>query len=147
MKPTPELQANVLLIDDNRNGLLVRSALLQDMGCHVEMADNGEEGLRIFRSSRFDVVITDYRMPHMNGVELIGRIREIEPQARIILLSKVAEPLGLTEANTGADAVVPKSCSEVSMLPRTVRRLLSRPVRRPVRSQPAMTARVTAGIG
>jgi CheY-like chemotaxis protein len=130
MKTTPDIQAKILLIDDCRNGLLVRTALLNDMGCRVEIATNGEDGLKIFQSGRFDVVVTDYRMPGMNGLELIGRIRQIEPHARIILLSKMAEPLGLNEENTGADAVIAKSFNEVSLLPRAVKRLLNRPVRK-----------------
>lgn len=134
MKPTPDIQAKILLIDDSRNGLLVRTALLEDMGCRVEIASNGEEGLKIFQSERFDVVVTDYRMPGMNGLELICKIRQIEPHARIVLLSKAAEPLGLNEENTGADAVIAKSFNEVSLLPRAVKRLLNRPVRKPLGS-------------
>lgn len=134
MKSTPDIQAKILLIDDCRNGLLVRTALLEDMGCRVEMACNGEEGLKLYDSQPFDVVVTDYRMPGMTGLEVIGKIRERDPRARIILLSTMAEPLGLNEENTGADAVVAKSFNEASLLPRTVKRLLNRPVRKPLRS-------------
>jgi CheY-like chemotaxis protein len=140
MKSTPDIQAKILLIDDCRNGLLVRSALLEDMGCQVEIACNGEDGLRLFERHRFDVVITDYRMPGISGLEVIGRIRQQDPQARIILLSAMVEPLGLNEDNTGADAVVAKSFSEAALLPRTVRRLLTRPVRKPLRSQRRLAA-------
>lgn len=146
MKTTPEVQAQILLIDDSRDGLLVRTALLKDMGCTVEMANNGEEGLKLFNAGHFDVVVTDYRMPGMNGLELICRIRQVEPQARIILLSKMVEPLGLNEQNTGADAVIAKSCHETSLLPRTVKRLLNRPVRKPLRSQRHIAERITAGV-
>jgi CheY-like chemotaxis protein len=135
MKTSPDIQAKILLIDDCRNGLLVRTALLEDMGCQVEIACNGEEGLKLFDSDRFDVVVTDHRMPGMTGLEVIGRIRKKDPRARIILLSTMAEPLGLNEENTGADAVVAKTFNEVSLLPRTVKRLLNRPVRKPLRSQ------------
>jgi CheY-like chemotaxis protein len=141
MKNTSDVQAKILLIDDCRNGLLIRTALLEDMGCQVEIACNGEEGLRIFEREKFDVVVTDYRMPGLSGLEVIGKIREKEPLARIILLSAVAEPLGLNEENTGADAVLAKSFSEASLLPRTVRRLLNRPVRKPIRSQRRVAAK------
>lgn len=134
MKITPDIQAKILLIEDSRNGLLVRTALLEDMGCEVEIATGGEEGLKLFQDKRFDVIVTDYRMPGMNGLELIGRIRQIEPHARIILLSKMAEPLGLNAENTGADAVIAKTFNEVSLLPRAVKRLLNRPVRKPLGS-------------
>ncbi len=91
---------NILLVDDCKDGLLVRKALLEELGYSVQMASNGEEGLILFESGSFDVVVTDYRMPRMNGVELIQRIRKINPNARIVLLSKLAEPLGLTEKDT-----------------------------------------------
>jgi CheY-like chemotaxis protein len=144
MKITPDMQAKILLIEDSRNGLLVRTALLEDMGCEVEIATGGEEGLKLFQDKRFDVIVTDYRMPGMNGLELIGRIRQIEPHARIILLSKMAEPLGLNEENTGADAVIAKTFNEVSLLPRAVKRLLNRPVRKPLGSHRSVALKADA---
>ena len=99
-------------------------------GCHVEIAANGEEALNLFNSGEFDVVVTDYRMPRMNGAELIMKIRAVKPEARIILLSGFVEPLGLTEQNTGANAVIAKSSSEPTHLVRSVKRLLHPATRR-----------------
>jgi CheY-like chemotaxis protein len=129
---------NILLVDDNRDGLLVRRSLLEEIGCCVSIALNGEEGLKLFQSGKFDVVVTDYRMPRMNGGELIQRIRALEPDARIILLSGFVEPLGLTEQNTGADAVLTKTANEPAQLLRTVKRLVNRTVRKPPGSQKAL---------
>jgi two-component system response regulator (stage 0 sporulation protein F) len=141
MKSFPSAEANVLLVDDNRDGLIVRRALLEEQGYQVEMARNGEEGLKLFELSRFDVVVTDYRMPLMNGTELIGHLRKRNPQVRIVLLSSLVEPLGLTEENTGADAVVAKNSNEPAHLLRSVRRLAAGPSRKPVRSQTRTQAR------
>ena len=113
-------------------------------GCCVQIAVNGEEGLKLFQAAKFDVVVTDYRMPRMNGVELIQRIRLLDPNARIILLSGFVEPLGLTEQNTGADAVIAKSANEPAHLVRTVKRLVNRPVRKPPDSQKALKTRAEA---
>jgi CheY-like chemotaxis protein len=135
---------NILLVDDNRDGLLVRRCLLEEIGCCVQIALNGEEGLKLFQAGKFDVVVTDYRMPRMNGGELIQRIRALDPNARIILLSGFVEPLGLTEQNTGADAVIAKSANEPAHLLRTVKRLVNRTVRKPPGSQKALQARATA---
>jgi CheY-like chemotaxis protein len=135
---------NILLVDDNRDGLLVRRSLLEEIGCCVSIALNGEEGLKLFQAGKFDVVVTDYRMPRMDGGELIQRIRALEPNARIILLSGFVEPLGLTEQNTGADAVLIKSANEPAHLVRTVKRLVNRTVRKPPGSQKALQARATA---
>ena len=126
MKPSSISVPNILLVDDCKDGLLVSKALLEEMGCTVQIAINGEEGLKLFENTRFDVVVTDYRMPRMNGVELIQRIRKIDPNARIVLLSKMVEPLALTEESTGANAVIAKSSSEPAHLQRWVRRLSNR---------------------
>src|SRR5580704_13872216 len=135
MKNLPAPIPNVLLVDDNSDGLLVRRSLLEEIGCTVEVAHNGEEGLQLFRSSNFDVVVTDYRMPRMNGVEMIALIRQTNPNARIVPLSGFVEPLGLTEENTGADSVVSKSANEPGHLTRAVKRLLNAGKRKPASSQ------------
>ena len=71
-------------------------------------------------------------MPLMSGVELIRRIRETKPDARVVLLSGFVEPLGLTEENTGADAVIAKNSHEAANLVRWVKRLINRaPSRKP----------------
>ena len=126
MKSSSLAPHKILLVDDCRDGLLVRSALLREAGYSVEVAENGEQGLKLYQSSNFDVVVTDYRMPRMDGVEFIGHLRKINPNARVVLLSGFVEPLGLNEENTGADAVVAKSCKEVTQLQRVVKRLANR---------------------
>ncbi|MGA3095854.1 MAG: response regulator [Bryobacteraceae bacterium] len=132
MKTPSTSVPHILLVDDNRDGLLVRRLLLEEMGCRVEVAVDGEEGLKLFESSNFDVVVVDYRMPRMNGVEMIARVRAKDATARIILLSSVVEPLGLTEENTGADVVIAKNAAEPTHLARSIKRLLNRaPLRKP----------------
>lgn len=126
---------NILLVDDSRDGLLVRRALLEELGYCVQIAVNGEEGLKLYESANFDVVVTDYRMPQMDGRELIERIRRQDPNARVILLSGFVEPLGLTEQNTGADAVIAKSSNEPAHLVRSVKRLVNRGMRKRPSSQ------------
>jgi DNA-binding NarL/FixJ family response regulator len=75
-------------------------------------------------------------MPRMNGVELIQRLRAINPNVRVVLLSGFVDPLGLTEDSTGADVVLAKSSHEAQQLVRAVKRLVSsRSLRKPVSSQ------------
>jgi CheY-like chemotaxis protein len=143
MKSAAPPNARILLVDDNRDGLVVRRSLLEELGFHVEVAGNGEEALKLFLSTTFDVVVTDYRMPRMNGAELIVQIRERDPDARIILLSGFVEPLGLSEQNTGANAVIAKSSSEPAHLVRWVKRLLNEPARRKPPGKQATAARAT----
>jgi CheY-like chemotaxis protein len=145
MKSFPSTHPSILLVDDNRDGLLVRRALLEEQGYRVAIALDGEEALKIFLSNDFHVVVTDYRMPLMGGVELIRRIREAKPGARVVLLSGFVEPLGLTEENTGADAVIAKNNHEAANLVRWVKRLIHRaPSRKPAASQRRVLARAQA---
>jgi CheY-like chemotaxis protein len=111
MKTSSPRDPDVLLVDDNPDGLLVRKSLLEEAGCRVQIAHSGEEGLKILESSTVDVVVTDYRMPGMDGAQFIEEIRAKYPHPRIILLSGFVDPLGLTEENTRADAVIPERTS------------------------------------
>ncbi len=138
--------ADILLVDDNRLGLIARKSVLEELGHRVKTASNGEEALELFRQARFDLVVTDYKMPGMNGLELIRQIRALAPAVPVILISGYADALGFTEASTGADAVIAKSAHEVSHLTRTVSRLLRRRAqRKPASSQPGrLKARSTS---
>ena len=139
---TTATHQKILLVDDSPDGLLVRKKLLEELGCEVHVAPNGEEGLRLFESDTFDVVVTDYRMPRMDGKELIQRIRRQNPQARIVLVSRFIESLGLSEESTGADVVIEKTSNEALHLVRSVRRLLNRAAeRKPAASQRRALAR------
>ncbi len=131
--PPPRIP-EILLVDDNRQGLIARRSLLQELGYNISTATSGDEAMELFARQKFDVIITDYKMPRMDGVELIQRIRGADAGARIILLSGFVEPLGLTEESTGADVVIAKSAGEVGRLTRSVKRLLSQPARKPAAS-------------
>ena len=137
--------AHVLLVDDNRDGLLARKALLQEQGLIITTATNGEDALEAFNKGRFDLLVTDFKMPKMNGIELIKRIRPLQPELGIILLSGFVEALGLDEKSTGADVVINKGAHEIPHLLRGTSRLLNRPiVRRPPTSQKAIRVKVKA---
>jgi CheY-like chemotaxis protein len=118
--------ARIILVDDNANGLTARRAVLEELGHKIVTASNGADGLELFGESKFDLVVTDYKMPRMDGLELIRRLRKLSPQVPIVLVSGFVDALGLNEANTGADAVVQKSSNEVTHLVRAVTRLMAR---------------------
>lgn len=77
----------ILVIEDDA---FLRSALrriLRLLGHEVLEAAEGEEGIRRFREHPVEIVITDIFMPGMDGIETIGELRRIEPQAKIIAIS------------------------------------------------------------
>ena len=65
----------VLVIEDDPHSRDVLVNLLRGAGCIVMQAFDGQEGLARCRSERFDIVFSDIRMPHMDGVEMIERLR------------------------------------------------------------------------
>jgi CheY-like chemotaxis protein len=139
--------AHILLVDDNKSGLAARKVVLEELGHRVTTASCGEDALEHFSSEKFDLVVTDYRMPRIDGIELIKRLRGIHPGILVIMLSGYIEALGLTEASTGADVVLSKSANEVTHLIRSVNRLLRRGKLKkpPARQHPSPKAR-RAGV-
>lgn len=128
--------ASILLVDDNKNGLVARRTVLRELHYDVTTAMNAEEALELFSRQHFDLVITDHKMPRMSGVELIRHLKQLCPSLPVVLLSGFVDPLGLNEQSTGADAVISKSANEVGHLVRATAKLLSRR-RKPPRPQRA----------
>jgi PAS domain S-box-containing protein len=79
----------VLVVDDEQPLLRMTSRVLESFGYRVLLAESGAEALEKFAAHRHDikVVITDMTMPVMDGATVIKKIREIDPQARIIAAS------------------------------------------------------------
>jgi CheY-like chemotaxis protein len=120
----PAIQSRILLVDDNANGLKARKMVLEELGYGIVTASNGHDALERFTPQKFDLVVTDYKMPRMDGLELIVQLRQLQPELPIILISGFVDSMGLNEENTQADAVIQKSANEVSHLSRAVARLL-----------------------
>ena len=125
---------NILLVDDNAYGVEARRSLLEELGYTVVSAHCGLDALEKAQEYNFDLVITDFKMEPMDGLELISKLREQNFTNPIILLTGFADSLGLNPDLTGANVVIQKSSSEVQNLIRHTKRLLQ-PPRKPARSQ------------
>ena len=111
---TPAAAGRVLLVDDNRNGLTARKALLEEQGFVITTATNGRRGWKRSQRANSTCMITDFKMPKMNGIELIRRVKSLQPDLPVILLSGYVESLGFDEQSTGADIVIAKGTNEIS---------------------------------
>jgi len=127
------VSGSILIVDDNPLGSVARKSVLAEHGCQVAVASSPEQALDMFSKQSFDLVVTDFKMPGMNGVELIKMLREMNPTIPVVLLSGFTDTLGLSEENTGANVVLQKSNHEVPQLVRAINRLL-RP-KKPAASQ------------
>lgn len=132
----------ILLVDDNANGLAARKSVLEELGYSIVTCTSGTDALEHFDSRPFDLVVTDYKMPRMDGLELIGRLRKHTPGLPIVLISGYVDSMGMNEASTGADVVIQKSANEVSHLVRSVNRLLRR--KSPAKAGPPKSKRRSA---
>ncbi len=113
----------ILLVDDNVHGLKARKMVLEELGYKIVTASHGRDALEQFKPRTFDLVVTDYKMPYVDGLELIASLRKREPDLPIVLISGFVDSLGLNEQNTNADVVIQKNAHEVSHLVRAVARL------------------------
>ncbi len=78
---------SILIVDDNAELRdLLRDALTR-MDYVATTAANGEEAFRAISQNRFDVVITDMLMPEKDGIEVMGELRRLQPDARIVAMS------------------------------------------------------------
>jgi CheY-like chemotaxis protein len=125
-------------VDDNKQGLAARRVVLEELGYQTAGAPNPREALALLRDRPFDLVVTDYKMPEMRGDEFIQILRSEMPHLPVVLLSGFVDALGLTEKNTGANAVLMKSGNEVAHLVRAVKHLLT-PKARAARKKPPAT--------
>jgi CheY-like chemotaxis protein len=79
--------ANILIVDDDIAVQAVMHLLLERDGHHVVVASDGLEGLRIFATGNFDLLIVDVFMPGMDGLETMRHIQQQRPDMPIIVIS------------------------------------------------------------
>jgi DNA-binding NarL/FixJ family response regulator len=101
----------VLIVDDQREvSRLLRSALETiEHGLEVFEARSGEEAILESSRGKFDLLVADFRLPGMSGVELMRKIKARNPHMKVILVSGVSDPKSKDEVNkAGADAFFAK---------------------------------------
>ena len=101
----------VLIVEDERLSLLVLRRDLQELGFEVNAAENGREAWDKFQEGAYPIVVTDWNMPEMSGIDLVRRIREVprEEYIYLILLTARAEKTDLIAGmEAGADDFIVK---------------------------------------
>lgn len=91
--------SRVLVVDDNRQLAENLAELLADEGCIVSTAFSAEEALLAADMHHFDLVLTDIRMPGMNGVELVRRLSLRDPTTTFLLMTAYTSDQVLTAAS------------------------------------------------
>lgn len=81
----------VLLVEDEPDVALVAATVLEEAGYHVTIASDGREGLDIALQEQPELVITDFMMPLLDGLEMIGRLRQAGFTRPIMLTTAIPE--------------------------------------------------------
>ena len=118
-----EGRAMILVVDDEPMSRDLLRNLLQDRGCAVIEVDSGEECLKKIVEKRFQAILLDVRLPGIDGVETLKRVKEIRPDALVVLMSGKEDVM--KEAAQGAISVLPKPI-ELSKLGSVIDRFLPR---------------------
>jgi DNA-binding NtrC family response regulator len=99
----------ILVVDDEK---IVRESLFhwfQEEGYQVETAEDGETALRIFDKNKFDLLLVDMKMPGMSGLELLAKVKEIDKDTIVILITAFASvPTAIKALKDGAYDYVTK---------------------------------------
>ena len=129
--PSEQASVRVLLVDDEPNFRAWLTKLMRRIGFQVENAADGEEALELLRRETFDLVISDYEMPRMDGIVLIKAIRSdprLNEQYAVMLTSHEDLDSKVAALTAGYDDFLPKSCTELEVIAKVVaaKRLVSR---------------------
>jgi signal transduction histidine kinase len=81
------MKKRILLVDDEQDIRDVLDLTLSDMGYEVFEAEDGDEALRVFRDVRPPIVLTDIKMPNMDGIELLQKIKREDPEAEVVMIT------------------------------------------------------------
>jgi len=124
----------ILVVDDEKEICLLLSRLLEREGCNVQTANNGVDALKLIKSEQPEILFTDFKMPGMDGMELMAKAKELAPDLPVILITAYADVAGAVNAiKKGAHDYLPKPFSHAEIVRVLHRALAERKLKRQVR--------------
>jgi YesN/AraC family two-component response regulator len=77
----------ILVVDDEEHTRLGYGEILKLADYEVDLAEDGTEGIELFKKNEYDLVISDLRMPKMGGIEFIKSLKNYDPDAKVIVIT------------------------------------------------------------
>ncbi|MBW2563632.1 MAG: response regulator, partial [Deltaproteobacteria bacterium] len=77
----------ILFVDDDSAIRSIVDKYLSREGYKVSLAESGVEALKLLKAKKFDIVFTDFKMPGIDGIELLARIKEYSPEIEVIIVT------------------------------------------------------------
>ena len=110
-------EAYVLVVDDSGINLLFLVSMLEQIGCRVDSAMDGQEALALIQQNNYDLALIDINMPVMNGLELVKRLRSQQLKLKLAVVSAYADDDKINEAlSAGFDFYLTKPIKEYQLL-------------------------------
>jgi DNA-binding NtrC family response regulator len=101
--------ARILIVDDEEGIRKSLRAVLEDKGCLVDIAENGQEAITKSKTKFYNLALVDIRLPDMDGVTLLTEMRETTPKmAKIIITGYPSLDNAIAAVNKGADGYIVK---------------------------------------
>ena len=118
--------ARILIVDDDENIRKVLQAILEDEGYAIETAETAKKGIEKSEKAFYNLALIDVRLPDMEGIELLSKLRSFKPKMRkIIVTGYPTLQNAISAVNKGADAYVMKPF-EVEKILQTIREQLKK---------------------
>ncbi len=118
------MSEQILLVEDEKDQRLIIESILLESGYQVSSVDTAEKALDILQRRKIDILLSDWKLPEMNGEELLGKIRSLNKDIGFILITAHSDPShAIKLMNAGADDYLPKPFDKQSLL-FTVKKLI-----------------------
>ncbi len=112
------MRANILIIDDERDIRTLLSRIIKLEGYEVFEAETGKKGLKLIEQEKIHAVICDVKLPDVNGVEMVPKIKKISPQSEVILLTAFGTiPDSVSAIKNGAFDYITKGDDNNKIIP------------------------------
>jgi len=100
--------AKILVVDDNNDLRIIVSKMLSRLGYEVASADSAENGLGVFFKNKFDIVLSDYEMPGMDGVAFACSVKKSSPHTPVVIMTGAGKETVFFRMGTAVDKVISK---------------------------------------
>ena len=84
---SPDSKFQILIVDDEKIQLEMLKGFLVKQGYGVETAEDGQKGLEKFKRGFFDLILSDYRMPGMDGLQLLKEVKRLDREAAVVIMT------------------------------------------------------------
>ncbi len=117
----------ILVVDDDESLVAIISEVLEDDGYAVTTASSGEEAIELFSNNRFQLVISDIRMPGMTGIELLQKIKKISKDTEVIIITSHASvETTISALRLGAYDYLLKPFEEIELISAVAKRAVEK---------------------